>query len=98
MSQPAGQGATVDFRFRNARKVSFEAHEIKVAKLLDDVKAYLRLNPQKLDRQKINIADIGYRLVQENQTQYLGDRVAQWLWLRRLPIHPRPHHTRQQGV
>ena len=21
-----------------------------------------------------------------------------WLWLRRLPIHPRPHHTRQQGV
>jgi DUF1365 family protein len=21
-----------------------------------------------------------------------------WLWLHRLPIHPRPHHTRQQGV
>ena len=21
-----------------------------------------------------------------------------WLWLRHLPIHPRPHHTRQQGV
>jgi hypothetical protein len=21
-----------------------------------------------------------------------------WLWLRRLPIHPRPHHIRQEGV
>jgi hypothetical protein len=21
-----------------------------------------------------------------------------WLWFRRLPIYPRPHHTRQQGV
>ena len=28
---PAGQGATVDFRFRNGNKVSFEAHAIKVA-------------------------------------------------------------------
>ena len=84
-SQAAGQGATVDFRFRNGRKVSFEAHEIKVAKLLDDVKAYLKSNPQKLDWQKINIADIGYRLVQENQTQYVGERIAQWS----LDLEPR---------
>jgi DUF1365 family protein len=21
-----------------------------------------------------------------------------WLWFQRLPIYPRPHHTRQQGV
>ena len=38
VTQPAGKGATVDFRFRNGKKVTFEAHEIKVAKLLDDVK------------------------------------------------------------
>ena len=37
-TQPAGRGATVDFRFRNGRKVYFEAHEILVDKLLDDVK------------------------------------------------------------
>ena len=43
--QPAGTKATVDFRFRNGNKVSFEAHAINVAKLLDDVKAYLKSNP-----------------------------------------------------
>src|SRR5262249_24059790 len=37
--QPAGTKATVDFRFRNGDKVSFEAHAIKVEKLLDDIKA-----------------------------------------------------------
>src|SRR5690606_11188434 len=30
MSTAAGQGATVDFRFRNAKSVTFEAHAIKV--------------------------------------------------------------------
>src|SRR5262249_1698202 len=39
--QPAGKGATVDFRFRNGTKVSFEAYPINVQKLLADVKAYL---------------------------------------------------------
>src|SRR5208283_1244666 len=41
-TQPAGPvGATVEFRFRNGKKVSFEAQEINVQKLLDDLKAYL---------------------------------------------------------
>ncbi len=88
MSQPAGKGATVDFRFRNGDKVSFEAHEIKVAQLLTDVKAYLKSRPNQLDWQKINIGDIGYRLVQENQQQYLGAKVASW----DLDLKPRPEH------
>ena len=59
MTQGAGQGATVDFRFRNGNKVSFQAHEIKIRKLLDDVKAYLKSNPRQLDSQKLNIGDLG---------------------------------------
>lgn len=78
MSQPAGRGATVDFRFRNAKNVNFTAQEINVAKLLADVKAYLKSEPQQLDWQKINVAEIGYRLVQEDQKQYLGAEVAKW--------------------
>jgi len=88
MAQPPGQGATVGFRFRNGAKVSFEAREINVAKLLDDVKAYLKSNPQQLDSQKLNIADLGYRLVQQNEQAYLGKRVAQWY----LDLNPRPEH------
>ncbi len=41
-TQPAGKGATVEFRFRNGKQVKFDAHEINVPKLLTDVKAYLK--------------------------------------------------------
>src|SRR5262249_37234401 len=44
-SQPAGTKATLQFRFRNARKANFTAHALKVETLLDDVKAYLKSNP-----------------------------------------------------
>ena len=86
--QSAGRGATVDFRFRNAKKVAFEAHEVHVEKLLADVKAYLKARPRQLDWQKLNIQDLGYRLVHENQKQYLGNRVAQWS----LDLAPRENH------
>jgi uncharacterized protein YfaS (alpha-2-macroglobulin family)/tetratricopeptide (TPR) repeat protein len=92
MTQPAGKGATVEFRFRNAKQVSFEAHAIKVEKLLADVKAYLKSNPGQLDWQKINIGDLGHRLVQQNEGQYLGDKVASW----NLPLEPRENHFDQR--
>ncbi len=41
-TQPAGQGATVEYRFRNGTPIELVAHEIKVQKLLDDVKAYIK--------------------------------------------------------
>ncbi|MEX0642407.1 MAG: MG2 domain-containing protein, partial [Pirellulales bacterium] len=88
MTQPAGQGASVEFRFRNAKRVEFLAHEINIRKLLDDVKAYLKSNPKQLDWQKINISEIGYRLVQEKQEQYVGQEVARWT----LDLEPREKH------
>ena len=88
MTQPAGQGATVEYRFRNGTAVELEAYEIKVPKLLDDVKAYIKGRPPQLDWQKMNIGDLGYRLVTENQKQYLGEKVASW----RMEIKPRPQH------
>jgi uncharacterized protein YfaS (alpha-2-macroglobulin family) len=92
-TQPAGQAAVVDFRFRNGKKVSFEAFEIKVGKLLADVKAYLKNNPGVgqggLDWHTINVGDIGYRLVQRNERQYLGAKAAAW----NLDLKPRPKHV-----
>jgi alpha-2-macroglobulin len=86
--QPAGRGASVEFRFRNARRVEFVAHAINLHKLLDDVKAYLKSNPKQLDWQRMNISEIGYRLVQENQSQYVGEEVAKWS----LDLEPREKH------
>jgi alpha-2-macroglobulin len=88
MTQPAGTGATIDFRFRNGRKVQFEAHAIRVEKLLEDVKNYLKERPNQLDWQRMNIADLGYRLVTQNQREYLGDKVAEW----NLDLEPRADH------
>jgi len=87
-TQPAGQGPTVDFRFRNGKKVNFDAQPIKIDKLLTDVKAYLKSNPAQLDWNKINIADIGYRLVEQDQKQYVGASVATW----ELELDPREAH------
>jgi uncharacterized protein YfaS (alpha-2-macroglobulin family) len=88
-TQPAGKKAVVDFRFRNGKKVSFEATTIKVGKLLDDVKAYLKSSPGQLDWNTVNIGNIGYRLVEQNQQQYLGDKVAAW----DVDLTPRPAHV-----
>ncbi len=79
LTQPSGAGASVEFRFRNGKQVSFEAHAILVEKLLDDTKDYLKsAQTRQLDWQRLNIEDIGWRLVNENTSAYVGERVAQW--------------------
>jgi len=88
MSTAAGTGATVDFRFRNARSVSFEAHRIRIPELLKDLQQYLETRPQQLDYSRLQIENIGYRLVQEDDRKYLGEKVADWT----LELQPRPQH------
>jgi uncharacterized protein YfaS (alpha-2-macroglobulin family) len=88
MTQPAGRGATIDFRFRNAKQVEFVAQQIKIKQLLDDVKAYLKSEPKQLDWQQMNVSEIGYRLVNENQQKYVGAEVARW----KLDLDPRENH------
>jgi hypothetical protein len=85
---PARQGATVEFRFRNGSKVSFEARAVKVEKLLDDVKAYLKSVQKEVDWQKVNIGDVGQRLIAQDGDKYIGDLIATW----DLELKPRPHH------
>ncbi len=88
VTQPAGKGATVDFRFRNGNKVHLEARAINVQAVLADVKAYLKTNPRQLDRRNIDLGNLGYRIITENQTKYVGETVAAW----DAPLTPRPGH------
>ncbi|KAJ3063903.1 hypothetical protein HK102_008354, partial [Quaeritorhiza haematococci] len=74
----AGRGATMDFSFRNGRKVRFEAHRLLVDKLLNDVKAYIKGRPEQVDWQRIDVNEIGARIVSLNQRQYQGESVARW--------------------
>ena len=75
--QPAGTGATVDYRFRNGKSVAFEAHAIKVRELLDDVKNYLKSNPNQINWEQINISDTRLSA---------GDgRTSRNIWARKSP-------------
>ena len=88
VTQPAGQGATVDFRFRNGQKVHFTARAINMEKLFTDLKEYLKSNPKELKEEKIALGDLGLRFVQEKQTEYLEAVVAEW----DLGLEPLPNH------
>ncbi len=85
---PAGQKATVEFRFRNGNSVKMEARAIRTQKLLEDVKDYLKHNPKKIEHGKVNINNIGYRLIHQGGEKYIGNSVAKWT----EKISPRPGH------
>jgi uncharacterized protein YfaS (alpha-2-macroglobulin family) len=88
-SVPAGEEPTLGFLFRNGRKVSFTAHEVKVRELLDDIKAYLRnRGARQLDWQALDVQNLGYRLIERGEAKYLGKRVAQW----DMTLEPRDKH------
>jgi tetratricopeptide (TPR) repeat protein len=87
-TQPAGRGAGLDYRFRNGRQVEFTAREIKVQQLLDDVNAFLKSRPTELKWDKVNIENLGHRLLQADQEKYLGREVARW----RMSLEPREKH------
>ncbi len=87
-TQPAGRGAAVNFRFRNGRRVHFEAHEILHEKLLKDVKDELSSSPKQLDWRRIDLSDVGSRMVNADRDRYRGPRVASW----DLDLNPLPRH------
>ncbi len=88
VTQPAGSGATLNYRFRNGSHVDFEARALKIDQLLFDVKDYLTNRPNQIDWNRLQIDNIGYQIVWENQDKYVGDKVAEWS----LDLEPRDEH------
>jgi len=90
MAQVAGQPAEVGFVFRNGEAVEFTAWRLKDELLLADVIAYLDQDraPDDLDWSKMQIGNLGHRVVAENQGRYRGEQVAEW----RLGLEPAAGH------
>ncbi|MEW4455766.1 MG2 domain-containing protein [Bremerella sp. JC817] len=84
----AGQGATLQYLFRNGKGVSFTAHKIDVEKLLADVKAYLKSNPKQVEYQKLQFQQVGERILFQGGEGYLKEQVAKWS----MELEPRPDH------
>lgn len=87
-SQTADRGARLSIQYRNGAAIEFTAYPVKIEALLNDVKSYLQSNPKQMDGQKIQIERIGFRLVNQNETKYLGTQIASW----QLPLQPAANH------
>lgn len=76
--QAAGTGAKIGLVFRNGRAASFRARRIDYRLLLQDLKDYLKSNPQSLDYSRISLDNIGWSILEENRRKYIGAEVAKW--------------------
>ncbi len=76
--QPAGRGATLDFLFRNGRRVHFDAFELHEDRLLKHVTDFLATHPPQVDDDYLDVDNIGARVVMMSQAEYLGPLVASW--------------------
>ena len=88
MTQPAEEGASIEFTYRNGKRIHFIAQRLLVETLLNDVKTYLKSRPERVDWKKININDVGHQIVRQDQDKYVGRQVASW----DLELQPRPNH------
>ena len=89
MTQPAGRGATVDFRFRNAKRRRVRRPRDRRPQAARRREGLSQVaSPSSSTGRQMNISDIGYRLVQENQKKYVGAEVARW----KLELEPRDKH------
>lgn len=94
-SQLAGGKGPIPYRFRNGKEVVFKAWKIDMALVLADMKAYLQRRPKQIEWSQISIDQIGNRIIRENQSKYLKEKVAEW----KLPLKPAPaHYDRQIDV
>jgi uncharacterized protein YfaS (alpha-2-macroglobulin family) len=91
-TQPSGSRPIVDYRFRNGSQINFKAYQVRVEQLLNDVRSYIRSNPRRLDWKRVRIDDIGWRLVHEDQTKYIGKKLADW----DLQLNPDKRHWDQR--
>ncbi len=90
VSQAAGTGAELQYRFRNARRVELDAQRIDVELFFGDLKAYLsaRTDRRNMDWNRLNIDRLGYDIIQKDQRKYLKEEVARWS----LDLNPRTGH------
>ncbi len=76
--QPAGSGAKFDIRYRNGNKATFESRPIRIDELLTDVRKHIESKPQQLDGAKLQIDNIGWMLIRNNEAKYLDKSNAKW--------------------
>lgn len=93
-NQVAGEAATIRLRYRNAKHVMFTAKEIRYERLIEDALGSVQSGPRDLDHWKIELNELGHRLVVLDQEKYVGEQVASWT----TDLDPLPEHFDRQQV
>ena len=88
LTQPAGEAAAIQFRFRNGKKASFEAFAIDTQKLLQDAIDFIKTKPGQIPWERMEISNLGANLVEGAQKKYVGAQAAAW----DLALEPRAGH------
>ncbi len=87
-TQPAGKGASAEFRFRNGNKVSFKANRIDVDGLLNELKAHLKSSPRDVNWQHLQVGSLAHSIFQDHMAKFVKEEIATW----DLELDPRPDH------
>ena len=88
VNQPAGKAALLEYRYRNGNKVELKAERIDVPLLIKDAIAHIKSKPARVDWNQVNIANVGYRLINGGGGKYLKETVATW----DKQVKPRENH------
>ena len=75
---PAGVKPKLPLVFRNASAIQLTAAPVDMEAVLKDTLDYLKSNPRELDWQRLNPSQIASRLIQENQSKFIGKTAASW--------------------
>lgn len=94
MPQPAGEGAELRITHRNAARVELIAKRIDVEQLLADARATLQKDRREVEGMLLKLDQLGWRLIEENQSKYLTEQVAAWS----VDLENAPQHRDAESV
>lgn len=90
-TQPAGKGAELELKFRNAQNIHFSAKAIDLAGLMAAYKTYLKTS-QKRDWQRDSLYNLGQALQNGWAKEFVKEEVAAW----DLAVTPAPDYFEKQ--
>ncbi|MEC9093453.1 MAG: MG2 domain-containing protein, partial [Planctomycetota bacterium] len=75
---PAGAPAVLDYRYRNGTSIALTAERIDLNSLVKDAIEHVNSKPGRIDWNRVNVTNIGYRLIEGDGAKYIKEVVANW--------------------
>lgn len=73
-----GRHPRIPLLFRNAKGIKLKASPVNMEAVIEDAMTYLKGNPRELDRELFNPSAVANRILEENQSKYVGAPETEW--------------------